>query len=107
MKKKNNKKVMKKVHKKVPELKPSNEARNILFGFLGFALTVFLVQFSYKGQEETLSFNPLQVIDFFSAQIKYLINLPQTILTVLGVILILIPPVAFYFLSKEIFGRKK
>jgi len=109
MKKKNNKnKVLKKKGTK-KEIKKSykQEGKNVLFGFLGFLLTIFLVQLSYKGSEETLNLNLVQVVDFFSAQIYYLLGLPKTITTILGVIVLIIPPVFFYFFSKEVFGKKK
>ncbi len=106
-----NKKIKRKVLKKEVSKKKfsrdyRSEGKNILVGLLGFFLTVFLVQFSYKGPDEGISLNVVQVVDFFSAQMLFLVSLPRFIATIFGVIIAIIPFVFFYFLSKEIFGRR-
>lgn len=99
--KKKEKKRSKKVNSKKNYKK---ETRGVLFGLVGFILTLFLVQLSYKGPDEALNLSPIQVVNFFSAQLNVAVGISGDFSIALGVILLIIPPVAFYFLSKEIFN---
>ena len=80
------------------------EGRNVFLGLVGFILTLLFVQLSYKGPDEVLTLNPIQVVNFFSAQINVAIGISGNFAIILGIIILVIPPVAFYFLSKEIFN---
>jgi len=107
MKKKTKKKnkTLKKNEKKKVGIRSHIRRRDLISGLIGFLLIDVLVSISYKGAEESLNINPIEVVNFFSAQFFYLLGFPKFVTTVLGVIVILIPPFAFYFLSKEFFRK--
>ncbi|NCO17905.1 hypothetical protein COT60_04025 [Candidatus Pacearchaeota archaeon CG09_land_8_20_14_0_10_30_9] len=92
----------------VPAKKKSykKEGRNILIGFLGFILTLFAVQLSYNGPGEALTLNITRAVEFLSSQINYLIVLSRIVPIGFGIILLIIPSIFFYVLSKKIFDKK-
>jgi len=102
---KKKKKNLKKNEKKKVGVRRNIRRSDLISGLVGFLLIDVLVSLSYKGPKESLNINPIEVVNFFSAQFFYLLGLPKFVTTVLGVIVILIPLFAFYFLSKEFFRK--
>jgi hypothetical protein len=77
----------------------------IFYGLLGYFLGVFAVNIASKESPGFL-FNPFNAIEFLGTQISIITDFPRIVALPLGFLLTVVPLIFFYFISKEIMGKK-